>query len=101
MTGNNDLIAILGAKGMLGTDLVKAFVNIGKSVDAYDLSEFDITDTEQLRRITDSYKTIINCAAYTNVERAESELKKAFEVNAEAVGQLVQLAKGLVHRCAI
>ena len=93
MTGNNDLIAILGAKGMLGTDLVRAFANTGRGVDVYDLPEFDITDAEQLRRITDSYRTIINCAAYTEVEKAESEAEKAFEINAEAVGRLAQLAQ--------
>ena len=93
MAGGNDLIAVLGAKGILGTDLVKAFANTDKSADAYDLPEFDITDLEQLRRITDSYKTIINCAAYTNVEKAESEIEKAFRVNAEAVGLLAKLAQ--------
>ena len=92
MAGSKDSIAVLGAKGMLGTELVKVFENTGRGVNAFDLPEFDITDSEQLHQILDSNRTIINCAAYTNVEKAESETEKAFEVNAEAVGELAQLA---------
>lgn len=93
MAGNKDSIAVLGAKGMLGTELVKVFGNAGRGVNAFDLPEFDITDSEQLRQVVESSRTIINCAAYTNVEKAESETERAFSVNAEAVGKLAQLAK--------
>jgi len=93
MAGNKDSIAILGARGMLGTELVKVFGNTGRSVNAYDIPEFDITDSEQLHRVVESSRIIINCAAYTNVEKAELETEKAFNVNAKAVGKLAQLAK--------
>ena len=42
----------------------------------------------------------INCAAYTAVDKAESEKEKAFLINAEAVGDLgkyLQIASGKIH----
>ena len=60
MAGDDDSIAVLGANGMLGSDLVKALKNTGKDVDAYDLGEFDIADAEQLCGVVNSHKTIIN-----------------------------------------
>lgn len=85
-------IAILGGKGMLGTDLVKTCEREGFAVQAFDLPRFDITDAEQLKEVVDSADSIINCAAYTNVDGAESEADLAYQVNAAAVGRLGELA---------
>ena len=85
-------IVILGAKGMLGTDIVKVFTQQGPMPHTLDLPEFDLTDRNQLREAIDGKDIVINCAAYTNVEKAESESGKAFAVNAEAVGTLGAIA---------
>jgi dTDP-4-dehydrorhamnose reductase len=85
-------VAILGAGGMLGTDLA-AICRQNYETTALDLPEFDITNYQQLEEVVRNCSTIINCAAYTNVDKAESEPGSAFNVNAEATGRLGILAK--------
>ncbi len=86
-------ITILGGRGMLGTDLAKTCEHQGFGVRVFDLPRFDITDAEQLKEAVDSADTIINCAAYTNVDGAESEADLAYKVNAAAVGRLGEMAR--------
>ena len=86
-----ETIAILGGRGMLGTDLAKTCEQQGFGVRVFDLPRFDITDAEQLKEAVDSADMIINCAAYTNVDGAESESELAYQVNAAAVGRLGEL----------
>ena len=78
---------------MLGTDIVGLCQEKGIEVQGLDLPEFDITDTAQLTEAVKGSETVINCAAYTNVEKAESEPEIAYKVNAEAVGRLGETAK--------
>jgi len=87
-----ETIAVLGGRGMLGTDLAKACEERGLGVAVYDLPEFDIRNSEQLREAVNSADAVVNCAAYTNVDMAESEADLAHQVNAEAVGRLGDLA---------
>jgi dTDP-4-dehydrorhamnose reductase len=86
-------IAIFGGRGMLGTDLAKICGQEGFDVKVFDLPEFDITNSQQLKEAVYSAKIIVNCAAYTNVDGAESETELAHEVNAEATGRLGALVK--------
>lgn len=86
-------VVVLGARGMLGTDLVMACTQAGHDVAAYDLPELDITRRDQVRRAIEGADAVVNCAAYTNVDGAESEPSLASRVNAEAVGQLGELAR--------
>jgi len=88
-----DRVILLGARGMLGTDLAAACIQAGHDVAAFDLPELDITQREPVRRAIQGADVVINCAAYTNVDRAESEPDLASRVNAEAVGQLGELAR--------
>ncbi|MFH1615453.1 MAG: dTDP-4-dehydrorhamnose reductase [Planctomycetota bacterium] len=85
-------VAILGGRGMLGTDLVDLCKKQRIPVAVFDLPEFDITDRQQLRRAVESSDMIINCAAYTDVEKAETETELAYRLNAQAVGELGRLA---------
>ncbi|MBA7690735.1 dTDP-4-dehydrorhamnose reductase [subsurface metagenome] len=78
---------------MLGTDLTKICGQQGFNVEVFDLPEFDITDLQQLKEALNAAKTIVNCAAYTNVDGAESEAEEAYRVNAKAVGRLGELVK--------
>lgn len=86
------VVAVLGAKGMLGTDLVAACTVRGYEVHGYDLPEFNITDTEHLRGVVGASDVVINCAAYTDVDSAETQVALAHHVNAHAVGHLGELA---------
>jgi dTDP-4-dehydrorhamnose reductase len=87
-----ETIAILGGRGMLGTDLAKTCEKRGFRVRVLDLPQFDITNAKQLEEAVDSADAVINCAAYTNVDAAESEPDLAYQVNAAAVGRLGELA---------
>ncbi len=93
MVTDDTRIAILGGRGMLGTDLTKICRQQGFNVEVFDLPEFDITNSHQLKEAVDTAKTIINCAAYTDVNGAESEAELAYQVNAEAVGRLGAFVK--------
>ncbi len=77
---------------MLGTDIVELCEHKSIEVDVLDLPEFDITDTGQLKEAVAPGRIIINCTAYTNVEKAESEPDLTYKVNAEAVGWLGRFA---------
>ena len=85
-------IAVLGGRGMLGTDLAYAFKKRGIDAEIFDLPEFDITNRNHLSEVVKNSQAVINCAAYTNVEKAESENDLAYKVNADAVGLLGQIA---------
>jgi len=93
MVTNDTRIAILGGRGMLGTDLTKICGQQGFNVEVFDLPEFDITNSQQLKEALSTTKTVINCASYTDVDGAENEAEKAYQVNAEAAGRLGALVK--------
>ena len=93
MTLNNSKIVVLGGRGMLGTDLVKACTEKNFNVQPFDLPEFDITNHAQLEKIMSAADIVVNCVAYTNVDGAESEKELAYKVNAEAVGRLGAIAR--------
>lgn len=97
MSGNEGMdkprVAILGARGMLGSDVAEIFRQQEFNISAYDLPEFDITNVEHLSNALEHIDVVINCAAYTNVEKAEQETERAFKINADAVKYLGQIAK--------
>ncbi len=86
-------ITILGGRGMLGSDLALACELRGLETNVLDLPDFDITNTDQLQQAVNDSNIIVNCAAYTNVDKAESEPELAYRVNAEAAGQLGDFAR--------
>jgi dTDP-4-dehydrorhamnose reductase len=89
---NFKIITILGGKGMLGSDLAEIAQQNQLAVQLYDLPEFDIRDEQQVRDVVSHSEVIINCASYTNVEKAESEVELANQINGYAVGRLGQIA---------
>jgi dTDP-4-dehydrorhamnose reductase len=85
-------IAVLGGKGMLGSDLVRTCRQKGLNPIVYDLPEFDINNADHVQQAVAGSDMVVNCAAYTNVDGAESQTKTAYQVNAEAVGRLGETA---------
>lgn len=83
-------ILVTGAKGLLGTNLVPILRQTQNEVIETDIEELDITDTDQVMASVSTLKPeiIINCAAYTQVDRAEEERDKAFLVNGVGVQNL-------------
>ena len=94
-------IAILGGKGMLGSDLAKLAESAGHEVSVFDLPEFNITRNDNIRNAVSDANFIVNCAAYTAVDKAETEREKCRSVNAFAVESLAKFAKNknkyLIH----
>ncbi|MBN1788110.1 MAG: dTDP-4-dehydrorhamnose reductase [Sedimentisphaerales bacterium] len=88
----DEKIVLLGAKGMLGSDVYDLCTQNNLDITPYDLPEFDITDQAQLEKVLENTNIVINCAAYTDVEKAETQSELAFKVNAEAVANLAQIA---------
>lgn len=78
---------------MLATELTAAFRQRGFEVRIHDLPEFDVSNVEHLRRAVDAADIVVNCAAFTNVDGAESQTALAHRVNAEAVGRLGEIAR--------
>ncbi len=92
---NPPKILILGARGMLGSDLKKIFK--GANVTTCGKDEIDITVKEALNKKIDSLNPdiIINAAAYTDVDGAEKNEKVANEVNASALNYLSEICYNL------
>ena len=94
-------IVIIGGNGMLGTDLHELAIASGYEVIIFDRPDFDITNKADVKRAVASGDVIVNCAAYTAVDKAESEPEAAYAVNAAAVKNLGEVCasanKYLVH----
>lgn len=89
-------ILVTGAGGQLGLTLQELAPNYPElSFDFKTSDKLDITDKAMLADIfrDDQYQYCINCAAHTDVEEAEKNPDKAYEVNAEAVKNLAKLCK--------
>jgi dTDP-4-dehydrorhamnose reductase len=88
-------ILITGSKGQLGLSLRKVEAEY-ESSDCYytDIEELDITIEEDVNRfiLEKKIEIIINCAAYTAVDKAETEFDLAKKINAEAVSILAKAA---------
>ena len=79
---------MLGGRGMLGTDVACELRTRGLVPVVYDLPELDIRRTDDVGQALDEVAAVVNCAAYTDVNGAESHTDLAREVNADAVGAL-------------
>jgi dTDP-4-dehydrorhamnose reductase len=77
-------VLVFGAGGMLGQDFVRAARFATHDVTGLDRSEADITDPSAVTRAVEaaSPEAVVNCAAFTNVDGAESEPGEAMRVNA-------------------
>jgi dTDP-4-dehydrorhamnose reductase len=87
------IIGITGGRGMLGSDIKKLAEKEGFSTSIYDLPEFDLTKQEDIEKMVSECDLIVNCAAYTAVDKAEEVPELAEAVNATAVAKLAESAK--------
>ena len=90
-------ILVTGADGQLGNCMRNT---AGNSKDNYiftDVAELDITDAKAVTAFVkeNDIDVIVNCAAYTNVDKAETDAAFAETLNAEAVGNLADAIKGV------
>jgi dTDP-4-dehydrorhamnose reductase len=83
-------VLVTGADGQLGRELKKLHDRFGLDCVFTDVKELDITDRESISSILSSGPPayIINCAAYTDVDGAESEPEQSRLLNRDAVANL-------------
>jgi dTDP-4-dehydrorhamnose reductase len=81
---------ITGAAGMLGQDLQAALA--GRTVTALARAELDITDPDAVTAATKGHDVIINAAAYTKVDDAETHEDLAQSINATGAANLARAA---------
>lgn len=95
--------AVTGAGGQLGLELIRIAENSGIELQGFTREQLDITSAEQIEAALVEYQPdiLINAAAYTNVDAAESNHERAYAVNATAAGLLADWCRGsktiLVH----
>ncbi len=87
-------VLVTGALGQLGSEL-KELINEDDTFYFTDRKNLDICDSEAVKKYIDRHKisTIINCAAYTAVDKAEEEKELAEMINHQAVRNFALLAK--------
>jgi len=83
-------VLVVGAKGQLGHDMLKKLSARGLNFTAVDVDELDITDPVAVDRaiFADPPSVVINTAAYTAVDKAETEPDLAFAVNRDGCAHL-------------
>jgi dTDP-4-dehydrorhamnose reductase len=86
-------ILLVGAKGMLGRDVAALCERNGVAVAGYDLPELDISGPPEGLSALPVCDRMVNCAAYTNVDGAESEREAALAVNRDGARHLAQWCK--------
>ena len=88
-------VVVLGSAGMLGHDLMNAFSDASRECIGLDIDELDITDRAAVLKTLEEIgpSLVINAAAYTNVDGAETETDAAFKINAEGVLNLALACK--------
>ena len=95
-------LLLIGKNGQLGWELQRSLATLGE-VTTLDYPEIDLAKPESLREVIHAVKPqiIINAAAYTNVDKAESEPRVVTAVNAEAPRVMAEeadrLGVALIH----
>jgi dTDP-4-dehydrorhamnose reductase len=87
-------ILLFGGSGQLGFEIQKRALDLDFQLVSPVQSEIDITEARQVQFLAEKIKPdlIINSAAYTAVDKAESEREAAFAVNAEGAGVVARAA---------
>lgn len=88
-------ILVTGANGQLGNEMQRVAKTSSNHYIFTDVAQLDITDREAvLRAVKDnSIQVIVNCAAYTNVDKAEDDSETADLINNKAVENLAIAAR--------
>ena len=90
-------VLVTGAKGMLGQDLCPILEDNGYEVIETDIDSLDITNLEIVKRVISEAipDIVIHCAAYTNVDMAETESEKAKFLNFNGTENISKVCSAL------
>ena len=85
-------ILVIGSNGQLGDELLIQGNNLGYKILPADLPDLDITDKTQVQHWLEKFQPsfVVNAAAYTNVDKAETEQNLAFAVNRDGPANLAE-----------
>ncbi len=88
-------ILVTGVKGQLGSEIKELSTNYHDNFTFTDRTALDITNKEAIKKIVEEnhIDAIINCAAYTAVDKAESDEANAYKINYLATKNLAEIAK--------
>ena len=89
-------ILITGSNGQLGSEIRELSKNDSSNFFFYtDVAELDITDKSAVNNFIENHQIdiVVNCAAYTQVDKAEEDEKTAFLINTTAPGNLAEACK--------
>ena len=86
-------VLVTGANGMLGQDLCPILEDVGFYVIETDINTLDITNFEEAENILTANHPdmVIHCAAYTNVDKAEEDLKTATKINVTGTENIAKI----------
>ena len=84
---------VVGARGMLGQDLVTLLRERGHEVTGVNRDALDVTDPVATADAAAGYEVVANCSAYTAVDAAETDESTAFAVNAVGPALLARSAR--------
>lgn len=90
------VILVTGKNGQVGYELQRALMSLGFVI-AVDKQQINLADSDSIRAVVAQIKpdVIVNAAAYTAVDKAESEQELAMQINGIAPGILAEQAKEL------
>jgi dTDP-4-dehydrorhamnose reductase len=87
-------IHVVGAGGMLGQDVLRA---AGADAVALTRADLDVTDSPAVREALAGAEVVINCAAYTDVDGAETDPGAAHAVNADGARNVAEAAARVIY----
>ena len=90
------MFLVVGANGQLGNELRLLLQNKAEYVDK---DKLDITDRQAVLEFVrpEKYQAVINCAAYTAVDKAEDDKDLAYKINVDGPENLASTAVPLIH----
>ena len=88
-------VLVTGSNGQLGSDIKELSIDYKYNFYFTDRNELDISNLHAITEFVNNnnINTIINCAAYTAVDKAESDIENADKINHLAVKYLAQISK--------
>ena len=91
---------VTGANGQLGNEMRRVAAESSDNYTFTDVAELDITDIDAVcAKVKETEAdVIVNCAAYTNVDKAEDGVARADLINNQAAGNLAYAAKEAEQR---
>ena len=90
-------LLVTGFKGQVGHCLVQQATQLGWEILAVDRDELDITAREQVLRVVNEFRptAIINAAAHTAVDKAETEVDASYAINRDGPAYLAEAANAV------